>query len=104
MEKHYSLFDSGLKKNVWLKISEELSSITKKTCTWDQVENKWKGLKKTYKKVKDHNSKSGNEKRTWEFFKVIDDFMAKRPEIVPPAVCNSTDGLQINDGNVKKTY
>lgn len=31
---------------------------------------KLRSLKKTYKVVKDHNNKSGNDRRTWKFFDV----------------------------------
>lgn len=83
-----------------MKIATELTSISGKEFTVDQVENKWKGLKKTYKKIKDHNNKSGNNRRNWEYLHIMDNFMSRRPEITPPAVCSSSEGLKINQGIV----
>lgn len=36
----------------------------KKCCT------KFQTLKRTYKQIKDHNNKSGNSRKTWEFLDV----------------------------------
>ncbi|TGZ45690.1 Uncharacterized protein DBV15_12267 [Temnothorax longispinosus] len=38
--------------------------------TGSQCKSKMTGLKNTYKSVKDHNAKSGNNKRTWRYFDV----------------------------------
>jgi len=38
--------------------------------TGSQCKSKMAGLKNTYKSVKDHNSKSGNNTRTWQYFDV----------------------------------
>ncbi|KAL1492919.1 hypothetical protein ABEB36_011085 [Hypothenemus hampei] len=63
--------------------------------THEQIDNKWKGLKKTYKKIKDENKRSGNAPLKWEFFNVMDSFMKKRPEIIPLATCDTVEGLQL---------
>lgn len=89
VEKHDQEFQNTMKKNVWLKIAKEMETITHKKFTQDQVDNKWKGLKKTYKKIKDHNNKSGNESKKWQFFNAMDSFMGKKPEVEPVATCSS---------------
>lgn len=35
-----------------------------------QCKSKMAGLKNTYKNVKDHNAKSGNSHKTWQYFDV----------------------------------
>lgn len=63
----------------------------------DQCDGKWKGLKQQYKKIKDHNSVSGNSNKHWEYFDLMDEILNKRPEITPPATCSSDNpNIQIN--------
>ena len=42
-----------------------------KSITAEDCDRKWRNIKWTYQKVKDHNSKSGNGRKDWERF---DDF------------------------------
>lgn len=35
-----------------------------------QCASKLRSLKKTYKSIKDHNAKSGHDRRTWQHFEV----------------------------------
>lgn len=96
VENKQDMFNTSLKKNVWIKISSEITKLTGKKYTNEQVDNKWKGLKKTYKKIKDHNNHTGNGRKTWEFYKAIDSFMGNKPEITPFATCSSNSGLKVN--------
>lgn len=89
------MLNSGLKKKVWMKIATQLTKTTGKKITPEQVDNKWKGFKKTYKKIKDHNNTSGSDRKQWEFFNAMDDLLGKKPEITPVAVCSSSAGLSI---------
>lgn len=41
------------------------------TVTGQHCQTKVNGLKKTYKKILDHNSVSGNDRKTWAYFEVI---------------------------------
>ncbi|EFN69467.1 hypothetical protein EAG_01686, partial [Camponotus floridanus] len=43
------------------KMAENGYNISGKKCT------KFQTLKRTYKQIKNHNSKSGNSRKTWEF-------------------------------------
>lgn len=56
-------------KKTWEEVSETLKrnghDVTGPMCA-----AKLRSLKKTYKAVKDHNNKSGNDRRTWKFFDV----------------------------------
>lgn len=90
-------FQSKVKKHVWQKIATTISNETKVTVSPQQCDTKWKGLKDMYKNIKQHNEKSGNDAKKWIFFNDMDEFMYKKPEIVPPATCSSSRGLQINN-------
>lgn len=56
-------------KKTWEEVSETLKrnghNVTGPMCA-----AKLRSLKKTYKTIKDHNNKSGNDRRTWQFFEV----------------------------------
>ncbi|KAF5288145.1 hypothetical protein FQA39_LY15489 [Lamprigera yunnana] len=54
--------------------------------SWDQIQNKWKSLVHTYKSIKDHNSATGRNRKTWTFFEKIYYLMAKDPTVKPPTV------------------
>lgn len=52
--------------------------------------SKFNGLKKTYKSVKDHNSKSENGTRSWPYFNLIDGLIGSKPFMEPVATVSST--------------
>lgn len=56
-------------KKIWHEIAQ---TMQKKgySVTGQQCAAKLRSLKKTYKAIKDHNNKSGNDRRTWQFFSV----------------------------------
>lgn len=56
-------------KNLWLDISAKLQSHGH-NITGPQCMSKLSGMKKTYKKVKDHNNKSGNSAKHWPYLTV----------------------------------
>ncbi|KAL1489120.1 hypothetical protein ABEB36_011086 [Hypothenemus hampei] len=108
VEENFDNFNTQVKKKIWVLIAEKMSLILNKKITHEQIDNKWKGLKKTYKKIKDENKRSGNAPLKWEFFNVMDSFMKKRPEIIPLATCDTVEGLQLTskettDSNVEAT-
>ncbi|KAK9876213.1 hypothetical protein WA026_012514, partial [Henosepilachna vigintioctopunctata] len=90
-EKRQNDFNSGRisKKKLWLDISAELKSHGH-NITGPQCLSKFSGMKKTYKKNKDHNNKSGNFAKHWPYFTLMDDLMGDKPSITPVAVCSST--------------
>lgn len=45
-------------KSLWTSLADELKTPTFQP-SWEQVENKWKGLRRTHKKIKDNNNSSG---------------------------------------------
>lgn len=70
------------KKIYWGKIShkkcwEQIVKIMKDkgyNITGPQCSSKLRSLKKTYKSIKDHNAKSGNERRIWQHYEVRNNF------------------------------
>ncbi|XP_023227284.1 trihelix transcription factor GT-1-like [Centruroides sculpturatus] len=58
------------------KLNEEGFSVTPA-----QVDTKWRGLKKTFKKIKLHNSQFGNNWKHWEFYSLMDNAIGRGPEI-----------------------
>ncbi|XP_036146936.1 uncharacterized protein LOC118647003 isoform X2 [Monomorium pharaonis] len=50
---------------------------------------KFQTLKRTYKVVLDHNKKSGNNYRKWEYYKVMHELFADKPWVQPLAVAGS---------------
>lgn len=98
MRKFDSEFESGIKKNVWVKIAAQCNIVLKRKITEKQVESKWKSLKRTYKSVLMNNNTSGQKKRYWEFYDVMNEIMFHKPEITPVATCSSISGLHLNEG------
>lgn len=97
VKEYYSEFDSTLEKI-------KKNRISGQKCTKIQIENKWKGLNKNYKNIKDHNGKSGNDRRSWKYLNIMDMFMSERPEVIPPATCSNANRLKINKGNNYKSW
>ncbi|XP_024871122.1 uncharacterized protein LOC112454126 [Temnothorax curvispinosus] len=59
--------------------------------TGSQCKSKMTGLKNTYKSVKDHNAKSGNNKRTWRYFDIMDEQFNKKPWVAPIRTLDSNN-------------
>ncbi|KAK5637773.1 hypothetical protein RI129_011134 [Pyrocoelia pectoralis] len=57
--------------------------------SWDQCQNKWKSLMRTYKSMKDHNNKTGRNRKHWVFFDPIDELMNDNPAIEPPILLHN---------------
>lgn len=59
----------GTVKQYWAKIAKEMQEkgydVTGIKCS-----TKFQALKRTYKSVIDHNNKSGNNRKEWEYLKV----------------------------------
>lgn len=76
-------------KKIWERISLQLSNYGY-VVTGPQCQSKFAGLKKTYKNIKDHNSKSGNSAKHWSYFTLMDNLLVEKPYISPVATCSST--------------
>ncbi|XP_066586664.1 uncharacterized protein [Prorops nasuta] len=88
-------FSNGVKRMVWSKISKKYEAKGHKILP-KTIEIKWKSLIKTYKNIKQKNNTSGENRRTWEFYTAMNDYMEKKPEITPIATISSITGLKVN--------
>ena len=95
---------------IWgdIKIQEELDGAKKKKLVYDKIatlmrekgynrdseqcKTKIKNLKSTYRSIKDHNNKSGNDKKTWPFYDQMDAVLGHRPASDPPIVLDACAG------------
>ena len=53
---------------------------------WKQCKSKIKNMKQDYKKIKDHNTITGNGRQTSKFFDRLDCILGHRPASVPVVV------------------
>lgn len=59
------------------------------TYTWEQVQGKWKTVNAAFKRTKDHNNKSGNDKKC-AFQKALEDMFQGNPTIKPAFIATSS--------------
>ncbi|KAF5283212.1 hypothetical protein FQR65_LT14041 [Abscondita terminalis] len=92
-------------KSVW----EEISQILKNShyiVTGPQCAAKLRSLKKTYKAVKDHNNKSGNNRRTWQYYEIMDEIFSKKAWCSPISLASSSglSTINTNDSDSGNSY
>ncbi|XP_036150130.1 trihelix transcription factor GT-2-like [Monomorium pharaonis] len=78
---------------------EQVATLLKEkgyNVTGPQCASKLRSLKKTYKSIKDYNAKSGNDRRTWQHFEIMEEIFAKRAWCKPVALASSS-GLLIKN-------
>lgn len=92
-------FQRSVKKYIWQKISNVINERLGCSYNWDQCNTKWKTLVRTYKDVLKHNNTSGKNRRYWEYWQIMHNFMHKKPEISPSATCSSNKGLILKDNH-----
>ena len=85
------LFDKGKvrKKVAWDKVAEQFNANSSVRVTGEQCANKWKKLEEKYKKVREHNAKTGNDKKDCDFEDELAEFFRSDPKIIPPATISS---------------
>jgi len=81
---------AGLKRHnkIWSEIASELQK-SNYNISGVQVQNKMSSLKRTYKKIKDSNAKSGNHNSSWTFYSVMDSLFGDKAWVSPVAVASS---------------
>ncbi|XP_011860030.1 PREDICTED: uncharacterized protein LOC105557398 isoform X2 [Vollenhovia emeryi] len=80
-------------KRLWESISNVLCSHGHDV-TGPQCQSKFNGMKRTFKSIKDHNSKSGNNPRSWLYTEVMESLLGEKPFMNPVALASSTGHLQ----------
>ena len=85
------LFAKGkVRKNVaWQKIAEKFNLTSSVKVMGEQCSNKWKKLEEKYKKVKEHNDKTGNDRKECDFQQELEEFFGTDPKIIPTATVSS---------------
>jgi len=83
-------FTTGLKRHnkLWTEIASELHNSSYNVSAV-QVQNKMSSLKRTYKKIKDSNAKSGNYNSSWAYYSVMDSLFGDKGWVSPPAIASS---------------
>ena len=63
-----SLFSKGkVRKNVaWKRNADQFNTISSVKVTGEQCSNRWKKLEDKYKKVTEHNNRTGNDRKECE--------------------------------------
>ncbi|KAL0149633.1 hypothetical protein M9458_055160 [Cirrhinus mrigala] len=65
--------------------------------SWLQCQRKVKALKSKYKEVKDHNSKSGNGRITFQFYDQMDRILGDKPSVTLTNVLDSSQDREDTD-------
>ncbi|TGZ54499.1 Uncharacterized protein DBV15_10072 [Temnothorax longispinosus] len=83
-------FITGLKRHnkIWSEIASELKKLNYNV-SGVQAQNKMSSLKRTYKKIKDSNAKSGNHNSSWAFYSIMDSLFGDKSWVSPPAIASS---------------
>ena len=81
-----NLFDNGKvrRKVAWDKVAEQFNANSSVRVTGEQCGNKWKKLEEKFKKVREHNAKTGSDKKECEFEDELPEFFRSDPKIIPP--------------------
>jgi len=83
-------------KRVWKSISDVLRSHGHDV-TGPQCQSKFNGMKRTFKSIKDHNSISGNNPRSWPYTEVMESLLGEKPFMNPIALASSTNRAYIEN-------
>ena len=87
----------GKGKGTKKKMYQEISTSLKKqgyNFTWGQVQGRLKTLITNFKKTKDHNNKSGNERKTCAFYKELEELYDGNPTFCGPVNTRETSIFQ----------
>lgn len=77
-------------KRVWNAISDILCNHGH-NITGPQCQSKFNSMKRTFKSIKDHNSKSGNNPRSWLYTELMESLLGEKPFMNPVALASSTN-------------
>ncbi|XP_060083848.1 uncharacterized protein LOC132563106 [Ylistrum balloti] len=86
-QRHEAKVTSGLlrKKMLWQKI-ETVFKEHGYSFTADQISGRWKTITRAFKNTKDHNKKSGNDKKHYEFEDALNDVLGDCPTVNPVTI------------------
>lgn len=82
----------------WQRIADKFNEKSSLKVTGDQCSNKWKKLEEKFKKVQEHNSKTGNDRKECEFEEELAEFYGNNPKILPSTTISAlTAGVGSGD-------
>ncbi|XP_024868165.1 probable autophagy-related protein 17 [Temnothorax curvispinosus] len=84
-------------KKFWEIISQKLQEQSY-NITGLQCKSKFNGLRKTYKNIKDHNNKSGNNRCTWSYFELMDEMFGHKPWVKSVLTLDTSDSILPSPG------
>lgn len=76
-------------KQVWKSISEVLCKHGHDV-TGPQCQSKFNGMKRTFKSIKDHDLKSGNNHRSWPYTEVMESLLGEESIMNSVALASSS--------------
>ena len=75
-------------KAVYEKLVEKMSEAEYERDA-ERCRSKVKKLKQEYRKIKDSNAKSGEDRKTWRFYDAMDDILGAKPTTRPQVVLDT---------------
>ena len=73
----------------WQRIAEKFNLTSSVKVMREQCSNKWKKLEENYRKVQEHNDKTGSEQKERNFQQELEEFFGTDPKIIPMAAVSS---------------
>ena len=88
------------KMSAWSEITKDMREAGFER-SGTQCRDKIKKLKGEYRKVRDHNKQTGNERKTWHFYEAMNPVMADKPTSNPPVMIDTS--LESQDNTADKS-
>ena len=83
-------------KDVYKKIAKEIDDGGYSR-DWEQCKAKIKNLKTDYRSAKDNNGKTGGGRKTFKFFKEMDEVLGHRPASKPAVLLDTSAPLDLSE-------
>ncbi|KAB0790135.1 hypothetical protein PPYR_15540 [Photinus pyralis] len=83
-------------KSIWALIAKTFCEKGM-SVTGDQCDLKFRNLKKTYKRIKDSNSKTGRGTYSWPYFTIFEEMFATDADVNPLCIASSSSGVTHSD-------
>ena len=77
-------------KDIYFEISKQMEAVVGYYKTADQCSSKIKKLKFQYRKIKDSNKKTGEDRKEWRFYDAMNDVLGEKPSTQPSIVIESS--------------
>ncbi|XP_036143461.1 uncharacterized protein LOC118645829 [Monomorium pharaonis] len=99
-------FSSGTKRHskIWNSIASDMNKIDSRiTVSGTQSQSKMNSMKKMYRKIIDHNSISGNNQKSWQYFEKMYELFGKSGWANPKAIATEaglSSSASLTDENI----